>query len=211
MPLEQTPNGAAPPSLPLPPQIMQRINPSPELQQQVAAAIQACTTWQPVVVETVKGSPLPPQASTEAQVCDVLNRWPVMHEGRLLLALSMGVGLAIAAVGGWMAARAVLRRAFAMIPSPPVAKFLIARAIEGALCGAGVVTFWILLTLPWFVAATIEQRIEKALVSWSSTTPWAAGVFAMLFALSAVPGGWWRQALLAARPKVALRWRHRED
>lgn len=103
------------------------------------------------------------------------------------------------------------QRVLAIMPFAPVMRQFTTRAAKGALCGVALALFWLLLTLPNFATATAEQTLHKAFLFWSSTTPWAAGVFAVLFALSAVPGGWWHQALLAARPRVASRWSHRED
>ncbi len=211
MPLEQTTDGAVPRSLPPPPQIMHRINPSPELQQQVADAIQACTKWQPEVVGTANVSPLSLQLSTEAQVCDVLDRWPAMHAAETALDFSIGVGLAIAAAAVWLAVRAVLREVLDTMPCSPIAKHFIARAAGGALCGIGVATFWVLLTMPRFVAVTFEQTADQALLSWSSTAPWAAAAFATMFVLSGIPSIWLRQALSVAGSRVTSPWSGRED
>lgn len=141
----------------------------------------------------------------------MLDRWPVALNGELLMAASSGVFLAIVVAVACMAVLAAVRRVLAIMPFAPVMRQFTTRAAKGALCGVTLALFWLLLTLPNFATATAEQTFHKAFLFWSSTTPWAVGVFAVLFALSAVPSGWWRQALLAARPKVASRWSHRED
>jgi len=63
---------------------MQRIDPSPDVQQQGASAIEACTKWQPRSVLAAKSDIPPAQFTTEAQVCDVLDHWPLLHNGQEL-------------------------------------------------------------------------------------------------------------------------------
>lgn len=55
---------AGPPPYPYP--VMQRTDPSPDVQQQVASAIEACTKWQPRSVLASKDDASPAQLSTEA-------------------------------------------------------------------------------------------------------------------------------------------------
>jgi len=91
MPPDQTAVPAGPPPYPYP--VMQRIDPSPDVQQKVASAIEACTGWQPRSVLAAKGDVLPAQFTTEAQVCDVLDHWPLLYTEQELQAVSLGVGL----------------------------------------------------------------------------------------------------------------------
>lgn len=135
----------------------------------------------------------PEQFSTEAQVCDVLDRWPLLYNGQELLVASAGVGLAIATAVACMVAWAVFRGALGILPLAPLMRRLIARAAGGALCGVGLATFSLLLSLHRFAAATFEETVGEAFLSWQGTAPWAAAVIAVLFVLPAVPEAWRRR------------------
>jgi len=179
---------------PYPDLVMRRINPSPDVRQQVTSAIEACTKWQRQSVQAAKGDVPPAQFTTEAQVCDVLDRWPLLYNGQELQAVSLGVGLAIATAVACMIPWAVFRGALGIVPLAPLASRFVARAVGGALCGVGLATFSLLLSLQEFVTLTPGQTADKAFLSWAGTASWAAAVFAVLFMLSEVPSAWRRWA-----------------
>jgi len=189
MPPDQIAVLAVPPPYP----VMQRIDPSLEVQQQVASAIEACTKWRPQVVQVAKADAMPAQ-STTAQVCDVLDRWPLLYDGQELRVVSLGVGLAIAAALACTAIGAsflwVVRHAVRIMRLGPPTGLLIGRVVEGALCGVGLATAFVLLNLHAFVAAIPGEMAGKAFLSWRGTVPWTAAVFAVLFVLPAVPDAW---------------------
>ena len=187
------PDQIAVPAVPPPYPVMQRIDPSPDVQQKVASAIEACTGWQPRSVLVAKGDVPPAQSSTEAEVCGLLDRWPLLYNGQELQAVSLGVGLAIATAVACMVAWAVFRGALGIAPFAPLMRRLIARAAGGALCGVGLATFSLLLSLHRFAAATLGEMAGEAFLSWQDTALWAAAVFAVLFVLPAVPGAWRRR------------------
>jgi len=187
----------APPILPFP--RLQRINPSPDVQQQVASAIEACTKWQPQVVQVGKDNAPPTELTTEAQVCGLLDRWPLLYNGQGLQAASVGVGITIAAALVCMVAWVVLRGLLNLLPLAPLTDRCVSRAINGALCGVGLATFYLLLSLHDFTAVTPEETLGKAFLSWSSAAPWTAAVFSLLFVLSAVPDYWRRWTSRAAK------------
>ncbi len=120
-------------------------------------------------------------------MCDVLDRWPLLYNRQELQAVSLGVGLAIATPVACMIAWAVFRGALGIVPVAPPTRRLIARAAGGTLCGVGLATFFLLLSLHGFAAATLEETAGKAFLSWQNAVPWAAAMFAVLFVLSAVP------------------------
>ena len=194
------PDRITPPVVPLPYPypVVQRINPSPEVQQQVASAIEACTRWQPQTVLVGKGDAPPAQASTEAQVCGLLDRWPLLYNGQELETVSLGVALAFAVAVACVIAWTVFRGVLGVLFLAPPASRLIARAAGGALCGVGLATLFLLLTLPRFAAVTLEGIMGKAFLSWQGTAPWAAAVCAVLFVLPAVPSVWRRRTSRAA-------------
>lgn len=187
----------APPILPFP--RLQRINPSPDVQQQMASAIEACTKWQPQVVQVGKDGAPPPELTTEAQVCEVLDRWPLLYNGQGLQIASLGVGLAIAAALVCKVAWVVLRGLLNLLPLAPLTDRCVSRAVGGALCGVGLVTFYLLLSLHHFTTATSEKFLSKVFLSWSSAAPRAAAVLSLLSVLSTVPDFWRRRTLRAAR------------
>ena len=193
MPPDQITMPAVPPSISSQYPVMQRIDPSPEVQQQVASAIEACTKWQPRMVQVAQADAMPAQASTTAQVCEVLDRWPLRYNGEQLQAVSVGVGLAIATAVACMATWAVFRGALGVLPLAPLARRFIARAVGGAVCGVGLATLSLLLGLPGFAAATLDEAAGKALLSCKGTVPWAAAVLAVLFMLSEIPSVWRRR------------------
>ena len=199
MPSDQAAVPAVPTAFPR--EVMQRIDPSPEVQQQVASAIEACTKWRPQVVQVAKADAMPAQ-STTAQVCDVLDRWPLLYGGQVLKAASVGVGLAIAAALACTAIGAsflwAVRQAVRIMRLGPPTGLLIGRAVGGALCGVGLATAFLLLTLPVFAAVTAAETVDKAFLFWTRTAPWAAAVFAVLFVLAAVPDAWRYRASPAA-------------
>lgn len=196
MPPDQITVPALPPPYPYP--VMRRIDPSPEVQQQVASAIEACTKWQPRMVQVAQADAMPAQDATTAQVCETLDRWPLRYNGETLELISVGVGLAIATAVACMTAWAVFRGALGLLPLPPLTRRFVARAAGGALCGVGVATFCLLLSLHGFVAATLEEMADKAFLSWKGTAPWAAAVLAVLFMLSEIPSIWRRRTSRAA-------------
>ena len=190
MPPDQTTVPAIPSRPPYPFPVMRRIDPSPEVQQQVASVIEACTKWQPQMVQVTQADAMPAQASTTAQVCEVLDRWPLRYNEEQLQVVSVGVGLAIATAVACMAAWAVLRGALGILPLAPLTSRFVARAAGGALCGVGLATLSLLLSLDGFAAVTPEEMADKAFLSWKGTTLWAAMVLAVLFVLSEVPSVW---------------------
>lgn len=182
-----------PPSIPSQYPVMRRIDPSPEVQQQVASAIEACAKWQPRLVQAAEADAMPAQDATTAEVCGVLDRWPLLHNGEQLQAVSVGVGLTIATAAACMTAWAVCRGALGILPLAPLTRRFVARAAGGALCGVGVATFSLLLGLSGFAAATLDEAADKAFLFWKDTAPWAAAVFAVLFMLSEIPSVWRRR------------------
>lgn len=99
----------------------------------MVSAIEACTGWQPQVVQLAKGNASPAQFSTEAQVCDVLDRWPLLYNGEELQAVSAGVGLALAAAAACMIAWAMFRGVLGIVPLAPLAtRHLAALAVMAA-------------------------------------------------------------------------------
>lgn len=181
------PNQITVPVPPVPFPRLQQIDPSPDLQQQVTSAIEACTKWQPQIVQVGKDGAPPAEPSTEAQVCEVLDRWPLSYNGQELQAVSLGVGFAIAVAVVGTIAWTVLRGLLYLVPLAPLTDRFVSRAVGGALCGVGLATLSILLSLHEFDAVTLEEAGDKAALSWTSTAPWAAAVFSLLFVLSAVP------------------------
>ena len=196
MPPDRTTMPAIPPPSPYP--VMQRVDPSPDVQQRVASAINACTEWQPQAVQHAKGDASLAQLSTEAQVCGLLDHWPLLHNGEELQAVSVGVGLALAAAAACMVAWTVFRGALGIVPLAPLARRLVARAAGGALCGVGLATFSLLLGLPGFAAPTLEEAAGNALLFWKGMALWAAAVLAVLFVLPAVSSVWRRRTARAA-------------
>ncbi len=193
------PDQIAVPAVPPPHPLMQRVDPSPDVQQQVASAIEACTKWQPRDVLVAKGDVPPAQFTTEAQVCDLLDRWPLFYNKQGLQAVSLGVGLAIATAVACMIAWTVFCGALGVVPLAPLTRRLIARAVGGALCGVGLATLSLLLSLNRFAAATPAEMAGKAFLDWKSMALWAATALALLFALSAVPSVWRRRTSRAAK------------
>lgn len=185
MPPDRTTMPAIPPPSPYP--AMQRVDPSPDVQQRVASAIEACTRWQAQAVQAAKGDASPAKLSTEAQVCDVLDRWPLLYNGQELQAVSVSVGLTLATAAACMVAWAVFRGVLGIVPLAPLASRLVARAAGCALCGVGLATLSLLLGLPGFAAPTLEETVGKAFLFWKGTALWAAAVLAVLFVLSEVP------------------------
>ena len=196
MPPDQAAVSAVPPPHPYP--VMRRIDPSPEVQQQVASAIEVCTKWQSRLVQVAQADAMPAQDATTVQVCEVLDHWPLLYNGEGLQLISGGVGLATATAAACMTAWAVCRGALGILPLAPLASRLIARAAGGALCGVGLATLSLLLGLHEFAAVTLEETAGKAFLSWQGTAPWAAAVFAVLFVLPAVPSVWRRRTSRAA-------------
>ena len=178
---------------PVPFRRLQRINPPPDLQQQVASAIEACTKWQPQIVQVGKDDAPPAEFTNEAQVCEVLDRWPLLYNGQELQAVSLGVILAIAVVVVCTVAWVVLRGLLNLLPLTPLARRFVSRAVGGALCGVGLATLSTLINLSRFAAVALQEIDDKALLSWSSAAPWSAAVFSLLFVLSAVPSAWPRR------------------
>lgn len=88
----------------------------------------------------------------------------------------MGVGLAIATAVACTIAWAVFRGALGIVPLAPLASRLIARAAGGALCGVGLATIFLLLSLHGFAASTVEETAGKAFLYWKSMALWAATV-----------------------------------
>ena len=196
MPPDQITVPAFPPPYPYP--VMRRIDPSPEMQQQVASVIEACSKWQPRMVQVAQADAMPAQASTTAQVCEVLDRWPLRYNGEQLQTVSVGVGFAILTAAACMFAWAVFRGALGILPLAPLTRRFVARAAGGALCGVGATIFYTLLSLPGFTAPTLDEAADKAFLSWKGTAPWAAAVFAVLFMLSEIPSVWRRRTSRAA-------------
>ena len=187
---------AIPPPSPYP--AMQRVDPSPDVQQRVASAIKACTEWQPQAVQAAKGDASPAQLSTEAQVCDVLDRWPLLYSKQQLEMASLGVCLAVLTAMACVFAWAVLRGVLRTLPLAPPASRLVTLAVGGALCGIGLVTLFVLVSLSRFATATLEEAVGKAFLSWQGTAPWVAAVLAVLFVLSEVPSLWRRRTARAS-------------
>lgn len=97
-----------------PPQMMARLDPPPDVQAAVAAALHACHAWQPTPVPPpVPGGTLPAfplvAGTTEAGVCDVIDDWPHAAEGTAMFVLSAGVALGLAAAVLLLALRRGLR------------------------------------------------------------------------------------------------------
>ena len=196
MPPEQVTVSPSLPPVPFP--RLQRIDPSPEVQQQVASAIAACTKWQPQLVQVGKDGAPPAEPSTEAHVCEVLDRWPLLYNGEGLRILSSGVGIAIAAALVCMVAWVVLRGLLNLLPLAPLTDRFVSRAVGGALCGVGLATFYLLLSLHDFTAVTLREIGDKAFLSWTGAASWSAAVFSLLFVLSVVPSAWRRRTSLTA-------------
>lgn len=182
-----------------------RLNPSPDVQRKIAAAIEACTNWKPQSVGTAKDAPAQ-IATIEAQVCDLLDRWPAMHDQQQYLLLSqgatLGIGVAVLCAAVWTA----FRRALGDKPLASVVTRFTARAIGGALCGVGVATLVLLFTLHDFQAATLEQVADQVFLSWARAMPWTAAGFALLFVLSATPSAWVRRSPPAGAPRPVSPW-----
>ena len=196
MPPDQTTVPALSPGSPYP--VMQRINPSPDVQQQVASAIQACTKWQPqaVLIGTADAPPAP--LSTEAQVCNMLDRWPLLHDEQELQAASVGVGLAIATAVACVAVWGVFRCVLATLPLSLFTSQVVDRLARGGLCGVGFTTLALLLSLDKFAAIPPDEIADKVFRLWQGTASWTAAVFAVLFVLPMVPGVWQRWRSRAA-------------
>ncbi len=101
-----------PPAASIPLEAMRRINPSSDVQQQVAATIEACTQWLPERVDVAIGPPVPPTAATEVRVCDLHDRWPVMQDQQQDLLVfggaMLGIGAAVLCAAVWIAFRRAL-------------------------------------------------------------------------------------------------------
>jgi len=132
-------------------------------------------------------------------VCGVLDHWPLLYNGQGLQAASVGVGITIAAALICMVAWVVLRGLLNLLPLAPLTDRCVSRAVGGALCGVGLATFYLLLSLHDFTAVTSEEFLSKVFLSWSSAAPWAAAVFSLLSLLSTVPDFWRRRTLRAAK------------
>jgi len=177
---------ASAPPLPFP--RLQRINPSPDVQQQVASAIEACTKWQPQFVQVGKDDAPPAEFTTEAQVCEVLDHWPLIHNGEELHVISLGVVLALATAGACALGWVVFYGTRGIVPLAPPTFRLMVRAVGGALCAVGLATLFFLLSLDKFAAAaTLEEIAGKAFLFWLGAVLWAFATFAVLFVLFAVP------------------------
>ena len=79
-----------------------RMDPPPDVQAAVSAALHACHAWQPVAVArpapgSVPGEVSAPAASVEAGVCDIIDNWPRAADATSMLMLSAGVALGLAA------------------------------------------------------------------------------------------------------------------
>ncbi len=62
-----------------------------------------------------------------------------------------------------MTAWAVLRGLLNLLPLAPLTDRFASRAVGGALCGVGLATFYLLLSLQDFTAVTPEKTLAKAL------------------------------------------------
>lgn len=90
------------PAMPAPQPFMARLDPPPDVQAAVAAALHACHAWQPVPAPppVPAGTPasFPSVVSTvEAGVCDLIDDWPHAAEGTAMSVLGTGVALGLAA------------------------------------------------------------------------------------------------------------------
>jgi len=129
----------------------------------------------------------------------VLDHWPLLYTEQELQAVSLGVGLALAAAAACMIAWIVFRGALGIVPLAPLASRLVARVAGGALCSVGIATFSLLFSLHRFAAAALEEIPGRAFLYWKGVALWAAAVLAVLFVLSAVPDFWRRRTSRAAK------------
>ncbi len=96
---------------------MARLDPPPDVQAAVSAALHACHAWQPVaVVRSAPGS-VPAEvsasaASVEAGVCDMIDNWPQAADATSIFMLSAGVALGLAAAVVLLVLRRGLRAAW---------------------------------------------------------------------------------------------------
>jgi len=96
---------------------LSRLDPPPDVQAAVSAALHACHTWQPVAVArpapgSVPGEVSAPAASVEAGVCDMIDNWPQAADATSMLVLSAGVALGLVAAVVLLMVRAGLHAAW---------------------------------------------------------------------------------------------------
>ncbi len=96
---------------------MARLDPPPDVQAAVSAALHACHAWQPVAVvrpapRSVPAEASAPAASVEAGVCDMIDDWPQAADATSILMLSAGVALGLAAAVVLLMVRAGLHAAW---------------------------------------------------------------------------------------------------
>lgn len=99
-------------SLPMP--VMARLDPPPDVQAAVAAALRACHAWQLTTAPPPVPAGTPPSFSlvagtVEAGVCDLIDNWPHAAEGTAMFMLGAGVALGLAAAVLLLALRRGLR------------------------------------------------------------------------------------------------------
>ncbi len=87
---------------PVPVPFMARLDPPPDVQAAVSAALHACHVWQPVAVARPAPGSVPAEvsalaASVEVGVCDMIDNWPQAAYPTSILMLSASVALGLAA------------------------------------------------------------------------------------------------------------------
>ena len=95
-------------------------------------------------------------------MCDLLDRWPLLYNGQELEVASLGVSLAFATAVACMVTWTVFRGALGIMPLAPLTSRLIVRAAGGALCGVGLATLFLLLTLHRFAAVTLDETVGNS-------------------------------------------------
>lgn len=169
----------------------ERLNPSPDVQAKVAAAVQACTDWHPENGMDIFNA-LAKRGTVEAQVCGVLDQWPRAYEFRAesnyITGLSFGLSLAVALPLVWR----VFRVFFDDIPHFAAAAMFAGYAIAGAIFGVGLGT----LSLAFFLHA--PDGVDKVLSTWISAVQVASPICAAAFVL-------WAAARAGYLHKAALR------
>ena len=115
---ERTMSDLPPPAPgPIPVPFVARLDPPPDVQAAVSAALHACHAWQPVAVARPAPGSVPAEvsasaASVEAGVCDMIDNWPQAADATSILTLSAGVALGLVAAVVLLMVRAGLHAAW---------------------------------------------------------------------------------------------------
>ncbi len=96
---------------------MARLDPPPDVQAAVSAALHACHAWQPVAVARPAPGSVPAEvsasaASVEAGVCDMIDNWPQAADATSIFVLSAGVALGLVVAVMLLMVRRVLHVAW---------------------------------------------------------------------------------------------------